>query len=268
MQRQRQGVPALPRPRRRHAGDEHHPRERPHRRRPAHASPSSAAASSGRRSRTCASTARRRWPARRSRRGMPVALGADWLPSGLDEPARRDEGRPPRARSTGPPDRGGRPRRHGHLGRRPARRARRAPRLRRRRAGRPTSSSSSGTTPTPTRTCASPTRRGSSSSASAGMSPTPGPTGSGSSAGARDRARRSRTSPRGASRCGSTPASRAAATSLRSRRCARLSRPPTPPWARSSPDGIRPRPPRRVPRERPNTIRTRPGPMLHLRAGV
>ena len=30
--------------------------------------------------------------ARRPRRRPPVALGADWLPVGVDEPARRDEG--------------------------------------------------------------------------------------------------------------------------------------------------------------------------------
>ncbi len=81
---ERQGVPALPRSRRRDAGDEHHPREPPSPPTTCTRSPGSGAASSGRRSRTSVSTARRRWPARRSRPGCPSRSA----PTGC-RPARR-----------------------------------------------------------------------------------------------------------------------------------------------------------------------------------
>ena len=133
--RERQGVPALPRPRRRDPGDEHHPRHRPHRRRPAHR----------RRARLPARLVAAVEPAplrrddarRRGARGRHARRARRRLAAvGLDEPARRDEGRAPRARPAGPPDRRRRPRRDGDLGGRPARRARRRTSARSRSAGR------------------------------------------------------------------------------------------------------------------------------------
>ena len=61
--------------------------------------------------------------------GVPVALGADWLPVGLDEPAGRDEGRAPGTGASRPPDRRRCTRGDGDVRGRPGRRTRRTPGL-------------------------------------------------------------------------------------------------------------------------------------------